>query len=427
MCRLAYIPFEAEKEDTELLATLFDFLEKSFGGHGNGIGYFVENKPWFFKGAKLETIDLANFVAEESISSIFHTRLASMGSICDGNTHPFAYNGVLTAHNGHWSDATEMAKMLIHADKFSTKNLKDMTDSEVIACLVGNYGFGATDIVDTGVILSLYNDHAKVFVKGDFEMIKTPEGKYLYASEFPRKIIDTWKVKEYFKFERGSIAKLTENGPILARGGLSKTVPSAWPTYNRRMNSFYDTIDDMYGYQLAPPIETKSEQERLSFLPKQKGKKAKKQPYTVRGIMWELSDHIGYEILPEIDAVLDTSAHIDLSDSMFELEAELKRILNTRPYNKTNRGWLAEEANLAVLAWIRINKTLIDDYSTMKTRIMENYFGDELHGDSYEDGYGNLWVYFHGEWTLDELLTETQKQELSSGGHATWEPSDTAL
>lgn len=417
MCRLAYVPFSAGKEDEELIGILYDFLEVSFGGHGNGIGYFVDRKPWIYKGATLKTDLLATFMAEQSLSTIFHTRMASMGSICDENTHPFSYNGVLTAHNGHWMDAKEMAKMLIHAEKFSKKRLENMTDSEVIACLIGNYGFGATDIVNTGVILSLYPDHAKVFVKGDFEVIKTPEGRYLYASEFPKRIIDEWKVKDYYKFDSGTIAKLTADGPILVRGGLSKTVPSAWPTYKRGGYSRQDLYDDWYGgyyggnfREATPP--RKEPTQRLSFLPKRKGKKAKRKPYTAREIMWEVRDHIGFDVMPEVDALIDSAVHCELEASLEELDSELVRVLSTKRFCKQNKGWLAEEANSACVGWLRVNGILIKDYLNAKTQLESSFMGENLHGDSYSDGFGNLWIFFNEVWVLADQLTEDQKEEV---------------
>lgn len=433
MCRLAYVPFETQAEDKSVVATLFEFLELSFGGHGNGIGYFSDMKPFIHKGSKLSTVELADFMVDNGTSAIFHTRLASMGSICDANCHPFSYNGVLTAHNGHWGDAREMARMLIHADKFQEKKMLDMTDSEVIACLVGNYGFGSTSIVDTGVILSLYHDHAKVFVKGDFEYIKTPQGRYFYASEFPRKIIDGMDVEEYWMFGRGSIAKLTMDGPILTTGKLTKTVPSAWPTYNRGVSIYgydYDRFGTEWGSlvdypfdggfrQVQPPVPKVTE--KVSFLPKQKGKKAKKRPYRAIDIVRNVSSYIGFDEIPEVEALEDTTIHSELACCIDELQDELERIVGTRPYNKHNRAWLAEEINEACLSWLAINATLINEYEFIKEQYEEAFLGDELDGDMYVDSYENRWFFLRGEWKLESDLDDEEVDFINNKGDGKWE------
>jgi len=420
MCRLAYVPFSTEKEDVNLVGTLFQFLEVSFGGHGNGIGYFKENKPWLYKGAQLLTDTLADHMLDEGHSAIFHTRLASMGSICDANCHPFAYNGVLTAHNGHWSDAKEMAQMLIHADKFSKTNLLDMTDSEVIACLVGNYGFGSADIVNTGVILSLYKDHAKVYVKGDFEVIKTPEGRWLYASEFPRKIIEDWKVDYYMKFQRDSIAKLTDEGPILVRGNLTTTVPSAWPTYKHGSGRYSHGYESLYGYDVLddyprPPAKH-TQQETLSFLPKRTGKK-KNTPIWSWQIVNQVQEHIGFDPTPDLELLGDSIEHNEIQAALEELEVELDLILGSKVSDK---NWRNQECNTAVLAWLWVNRTAISQYESTKKSVGTTYGFYPEDGDSYFDGFGNLWVVLYEEWRLFSELTEDEQAILEEMGVLEW-------
>jgi len=425
MCRLAYIPFSPTKLDTGLVGTLFQFLEMSFGGHGNGIGYFKENEsdglvPWHYKGATLSTDVITDFMVEEAVSGIFHTRLASMGSVCNDNCHPFSYNGVLTAHNGHWSDAHAMASMLIHANKFSASTMKDTTDSEVIACLVGNYGFGATDIVDGGTILSLYQDHAKVFVKSDFEVIMTPEGKYLYASEFPHKIIDHWKIKKYFRFSRGSIAKLTADGPKLVKGSLTKTAPSAWPSFKRGGGGRYDMYDYYESdFLLDRKISVSTTDKTLSFLPKRKGKKARRKPYRTYEVMSEVQKYLGYTQTPDIDALLESDEYIEMEVHLQELHDEIGHIL-WLPSARQDRKWLAKEVNSVVMAWLRINQTMINDYVMTKKRLEEVYGLSNYHGDEFLDGYDNKWVNFQGRWRMSAELSDDELEILSMESSAKW-------
>jgi hypothetical protein len=434
MCRLAYIPFKAKAEDADLISTLFEFLELSFGGSGNGVGFFQDGKPIIKKGINIPTAELANYLIEIKQPSIYHTRLASMGSVSTENCHPFSYNGVLTAHNGHWIDAREMAKMLVHAGKFQQSHLKDMTDSEVIACLVGNYGFGATDIINAGVILSLYGNHAKVSVKGEFEVARLPDGRFLYASEFPKKIIDDYKIGYYMKFERGSIAKLTADGPILASGRLVATVASVWPTYKRggqygyhgysRYEDYWRDYTDEPLRNPTPPVQKQKQKTSMqttkNYFPKRKGKKAKKRPYTAHEILVAVEEEIDFDVSPEIVSFQDEAEYIEMEQALSDLYPEIERLLASRE----DRRWVKDEVNHAIDSWIFINQDVINNYQDAKQQL-ENSFGyDDYTGDLFTDIYGNEWVNVDNEWVLLSTLSEVSKEYLKGGMLPQCNPKD---
>jgi hypothetical protein len=199
---------------------LFTHLERRMGGHGNGVAWFDEaGEPKIVKGVQLSVADCVQLVEESgSQDAIFHTRLASMGSKIDDNCHPFHYGDAVTCHNGTWSRAADMKWNLLTGNVMTAERLAtSFTDSEVIASLVGKFGFSAAEMVGSGVILSLYDGFAKVCVYGSFEGVEL-DGRWWYASDFP-----TWITKhadKYVDFKRGTIAELRIDGPVIEKGGL---------------------------------------------------------------------------------------------------------------------------------------------------------------------------------------------------------------
>ena len=117
MCRLAYLNNRAiEALDTEEIAEFFKVLELSQGGHGNGIGGVVDGEFVVVKGVKKSAEELARIVKDTPWDNgvIFHTRLASTGTVSDELCHPFVSldGAILLAHNGHFSDYSTMLRLL---------------------------------------------------------------------------------------------------------------------------------------------------------------------------------------------------------------------------------------------------------------------------------------------------------------------------
>ena len=117
MCRLAYLNNRAiEALDTEEIAKFFRLLELSQGGHGNGVGGVVDGKFIVVKGVGKSVEELARIVKDVQWDNgvIFHTRLASTGTVSDELCHPFVSldGAILLAHNGHFSDYSTMLRLL---------------------------------------------------------------------------------------------------------------------------------------------------------------------------------------------------------------------------------------------------------------------------------------------------------------------------
>jgi len=252
MCRLAYIPYTGimSKEEME---KLLDFLEKKNGGHGNGIGGFINDMPMVIKGIKITTQVMADLIVKRGWTNgvIFHSRMASKGSINDENCHPFGYNGSITCHNGHWMDSREVKWHMLFNGLMDTGKISDCTDSEIIACLVGRYGFEVTKLVSSGVILTITKDKVMVNVNGDFEAVRIGN-KWLYASEFP----EDFKCDEHMEFKSGTIAVLRVDGYDVLEGEVAKYEK---PTYYNNVN-----IGKIWnGYNYCPvSVETHAKNKR---------------------------------------------------------------------------------------------------------------------------------------------------------------------
>lgn len=130
MCRLALMDnagiryFEREYG----LENLFNYLEKQLGGHGNGICFIYNDGSYYIKkGVMLSNKE----IAEEVLMKIkhlkwiiYHTRLASVGSINDRNCHPFEDNGRVMAMNG-----TERNYSVVNRNLTDTENILLSTDN----------------------------------------------------------------------------------------------------------------------------------------------------------------------------------------------------------------------------------------------------------------------------------------------------------
>ena len=103
MCRLAMMDNKGIRyiEENYGLENLFNYLERQLGGHGNGVCFIYNDGSYFIrKGVNLTNEEIAEEVLlkiKHLKWIIYHTRLASVGSISDENCHPFADNGRVMA------------------------------------------------------------------------------------------------------------------------------------------------------------------------------------------------------------------------------------------------------------------------------------------------------------------------------------------
>ena len=176
MCRLAMMNNVGIKyiEEHYGLENLFDYLERQLGGHGNGICFIYNDGSYFIrKGVELTNAE----IAEEVLMKIkhikwiiYHTRLASVGSINDRNCHPFNNNGRVMAMNG-----TERNYTVVN---------KNLTDTENILITTNNITKGTRNY--NSVFLGYEN--GKVFANknyGSLEYIPCENGGRVFASTFP--------------------------------------------------------------------------------------------------------------------------------------------------------------------------------------------------------------------------------------------------
>lgn len=272
MCRQAYLSNAALGVLTKKkLAGFLEYLERINGGDGNGYGGFVEGVAVVRKGVKLTVEQVVEDIRsiQWDRGVIFHTRKASMGSICNENCHPFHRGDTLLAHNGHWAlEAKDYIKiMAVLGEKFTDvpgERLIDITDSEVISYLVHKNGASATELAQ-GVILTMTPDGVRIHNHfGEFEGVELKEGVWLYGSKIPSQFGD-----DLFSLDRDTVALLPLEGePVTVTGGWSKT----FRTYGRSYDSVYkgaateggvqSYLSGQAGRTLPPPATPTSRKHR---------------------------------------------------------------------------------------------------------------------------------------------------------------------
>lgn len=192
MCRLAMMNNEGIRhiEEEYGLEYMFDYLERRLGGHGNGICLVYNDGSYEInKGVMLTNAEIAKDILTK-ISRIkwiiYHTRLASVGSINNRNCHPFEDNGRVMAMNG-----TERNYTIVDECMTDTENI--LLSTENITNDTRNYH---------SVFLGYEN--GKVFANknlGSLEYIACKNGGKIFASCFPSEVYETdvvYEAPEYF-------------------------------------------------------------------------------------------------------------------------------------------------------------------------------------------------------------------------------------
>jgi predicted glutamine amidotransferase len=176
MCRLAMMNNEGIRhiEREYGLENLFDYLEKQLGGHGNGICFIYNDGSYYIeKGVNLTNKE----IAEEVLSKIkhlkwiiYHTRLASVGNINDGNCHPFEHRGRVLAMNGTERDYTVVKKGLTDTENILLSSASITRDTKCYRSVFLGY------------------ENGKVFANknhGSLEYMPCENGGVVFASRFP--------------------------------------------------------------------------------------------------------------------------------------------------------------------------------------------------------------------------------------------------
>lgn len=183
MCRLGIVHgLDCEKT----IAYGLIELEMSMGGHGNGAYFTAEDK--LMKGEHLSVGTIASSAARSEGMTIFHTRLASCGGICDNLCHPFEVEGdagkFVVAHNGHW----------MQWDRYKLGT--ERSDTQAMSELVAKHGLGVlrSDAADYSGVWIVWEKDAKrmnlIRRSGEFHVQrlwkndeKDPKEPFFHASE----------------------------------------------------------------------------------------------------------------------------------------------------------------------------------------------------------------------------------------------------
>lgn len=222
MCRVFYM---AKKINEDKLSKILEYLEKEAGGDGNGIGGFINKKPFVEKDIKNTTDSFAQEMIDHSWDNgvLFHTRRASVGSVNDNNCHPFICNNTITVHNGHIEGSGLMKLMMLEnidkyaKDGWSFERLSNSTDSEIMSYFINKYGFDIVPLLNPGTVMTMYPDRVEIYVGYCLEAINT-DGVWVYASSFSPAM--GMASKHWFSFYKGSGGKITPDGScILTSGG----------------------------------------------------------------------------------------------------------------------------------------------------------------------------------------------------------------
>lgn len=157
MCCIIYKPKGVQMPSLDTLAKIKKL-------NHNGYGFVSTNH--FHKGLDYRTFLRHLSEVGDDEDCIIHFRLATHGSICRANCHPFVENDVYFAHNGI----------------LPIQSVSDMTDSEIvfktiIYPVVERYGYGAKEVgslihslIGNSKFAMMYK--GKVRLYGDYKELK---------------------------------------------------------------------------------------------------------------------------------------------------------------------------------------------------------------------------------------------------------------
>lgn len=232
MCRLVLMNKQGEEIINKRygLYKYLKYLEKSYGGHGNGY-IAVKNKKIvsYSKGVKLDVKDIARQLRNiEYDWAIFHTRFASVGNKSDRNCHPFIKGINIMAMNGTEGSVSFLS------------DAKDITDTEAILDIMNKYNLSIAALTNLNSIFVGFQKGEPYMVANNTRNIMLLYNKenngIIFASEFPRTLR-----KDIYEFKNCCI---WNNEPI-NENLIEKYKP-------RETRSFYDLydyydFDEMYG------------------------------------------------------------------------------------------------------------------------------------------------------------------------------------
>lgn len=172
------------------------YLEMRMGGHGNGYALIKDGKCVDLrKGTRLSCKTIAQAVRKTDFDwFIFHTRLASCGTIADRNCHPFQNptTGDILASNGTETDISQ----------WNRDNHLDRTDTEsLLLDFLRDDHFTADLKINRSVLIGIHKGKAfAVRNCGSLMRLGLTNDCIVLASEFPQSLgLISYPCNTYFE------------------------------------------------------------------------------------------------------------------------------------------------------------------------------------------------------------------------------------
>ena len=169
MCRICYIP-NFKSWEVGLLQKQLTYLDKAGGGSGIGVGWINSGKQACVeKGTKLTVDDAINLMTkhvDQALSGfLFHTRIPSVGEVCDDLCMPFIFGGSnLFVYNGTWKDWKAAFYALLGRGVVLPVP-PHVSDALVAAKLLDELGLAYTSLIDDGVVVIMTSDNGVILKK----------------------------------------------------------------------------------------------------------------------------------------------------------------------------------------------------------------------------------------------------------------------
>lgn len=231
MCRLALLNDEGIRYIEKNLGginRLFNHLEDSFGGQGNGYAVFKKDGSKIIKkGVNLKNETISQYILKNlhNISWVmYHTRIASISGISDNNCHPFIYGNKILMMNG-----TEIA--------YDLNN--NMTDTENVLRLSAQSNVKLQQATKTLKSVFIGFDKGLYITKGRGDLLLLKENEaVVFASSFPENYSEKNTVYE--------APKMWEEGDRLISKNLVKYVKKSYLKGNYSLDKYYDELFKQY-------------------------------------------------------------------------------------------------------------------------------------------------------------------------------------
>ena len=238
MCRLMVV--HPGEKDKRKLRNTFQWLDDNGGGQGMGVAWQGDTTE-IHKGVKMSARSCAKLAIGANKPVMFHTRMATHGSVSDKLCHPFSCGrDTIMCHNGIWSDWEQGVWTLLRRGK-SMDAVRGKSDTAIIAMLIQELGPDVLDLVDQGVFL--VSNGGRIFVYyyvGSFVMFEQENGVWFYGSDNPSFVEPAG---EEFSPTRNSIIELRADGPVVISGGIRKRMKYTKPMWQGNIGPIVNTVN----------------------------------------------------------------------------------------------------------------------------------------------------------------------------------------